>query len=249
MARHVLNGELPAFFWGQAFKGVPEVYASAGAFALFGSSVTVLKAVTLAFFAVYVGLNFLLLDKVASRWIAVSASSLLIAAPPALVFWSLDASAEYVLIMLLGTALLLDRRQVRGQRSDTAAVVCDGSGYRNRFMGSPAFRGVSDPAGNNSRDTKRVVDAAKGGHAQPIRARAGRDCRHLPRPRDRGVSDRRVLAAHRAHCNQRDRAAENGAHCGRSARAGGDRSARRLIDGSTRPPGAAVRTGPSQRGF
>lgn len=29
MARHVLNGELPAFFWGQAFKGVPEVYAAA----------------------------------------------------------------------------------------------------------------------------------------------------------------------------------------------------------------------------
>ncbi len=106
MARHVLNGELPAFFWGQAFKGVPEVYASAGAFALFGSSVTLLKGVTLAFFAMYVGLNFVLLDKTASRWMAVSASLLLIAAPPALVFWSLDASAEYILTMLLGTALL-----------------------------------------------------------------------------------------------------------------------------------------------
>jgi hypothetical protein len=27
MARHLLNGELPAFLWGQAFKGVPEVYS------------------------------------------------------------------------------------------------------------------------------------------------------------------------------------------------------------------------------
>jgi hypothetical protein len=107
MALHVLNGELPAFFWGQAFKGVPEVYASAGAFALFGSSVTVLKSVTLAFFAVYIGLNFFLLDRIASRWVAVSASLLLIVAPPALVFWSLDASAEYVLVMLLGTTFLL----------------------------------------------------------------------------------------------------------------------------------------------
>ena len=107
MARHVLNGELPAFFWGQAFKGVPEVYASAGAFALFGSSVAILKGVTLVFFALYVALNFILLDRIASRWIAMSASALLIAAPPALVFWSLDASAEYVLIMLLGTTLLL----------------------------------------------------------------------------------------------------------------------------------------------
>jgi hypothetical protein len=122
MARHVLNGELPAFFWGQAFKGVPEVYASAGAFALFGSSVAVLKGVTLAFFAAYVALNFLLLDRIASRWVALAASLLLIAAPPALVFWSLDASAEYVLIMLLGTALLLLCPAVR-PKADIAEVV------------------------------------------------------------------------------------------------------------------------------
>jgi hypothetical protein len=107
MARHVLNGELSAFFWGQAFKGVPEVYAAAGAFALFGSSVVVLKSVTLGFFAAYIAANFVLLEAIASRWIAIAASLLLICAPPALVFWSLDASAEYVLIMLLGTALLL----------------------------------------------------------------------------------------------------------------------------------------------
>ena len=107
MARHVLTGELPAFFWGQAFKGVPEVYVSAGAFALFGSKVVVLKSVTLAFFAAYVALNFLLVDKLVSRWMAVASSLLLILAPPALVFWSLDASAEYVLVMLLGTTLLL----------------------------------------------------------------------------------------------------------------------------------------------
>ena len=121
MARHVLNGELPAFFWGQAFKGVPEVYASAGAFALFGSSVAILKGVTLVFFAVFVALNFILLDRMTSRWVAVASSVLLIGAPPALVFWSLDASAEYVLIMLLGTTLLLltnlDRAEGRGQRT------------------------------------------------------------------------------------------------------------------------------------
>ena len=134
MARHVLNGELPAFFWGQAFKGVPEVYASAAAFALFGSSVIVLKSVTLVFFAVYVALNFILLDRIATRWIAVSASLLLIAAPPALVFWSLDASAEYVLIMLLGTVLLLlclrssstDRAEGREERAETRRLMATG---------------------------------------------------------------------------------------------------------------------------
>jgi hypothetical protein len=107
MARHVLHGEFPAFFWGQAFKGVPEVYAGAGAFAVAGPGVAVLKSVTLAFFAIFVALNFVLLDKTASRWLAVAASLLLIVAPPALVFWSLDASAEYILLMLLGTLFLL----------------------------------------------------------------------------------------------------------------------------------------------
>jgi 4-amino-4-deoxy-L-arabinose transferase-like glycosyltransferase len=107
MARHVLHGEFPAFLWGQAFKGVPEVYATAAAFAAAGSSVVALKSVTLALFAAYVALNFVLLDKISGRWLAVSASLLLIVAPPALVFWSLDASAEYMLIMLIGTAFLL----------------------------------------------------------------------------------------------------------------------------------------------
>ena len=36
-----------------------------------------------------------------------AASLLLIVCPPALVFWSLDASAEYILLMLLGTSFLL----------------------------------------------------------------------------------------------------------------------------------------------
>lgn len=107
MARHVLHGELPAFFWGRAFKGMPEVYAAAGVFAVAGPGVIALKSVTLAFFAAYVALNFLLLDRMAGRWIAVSASLLLILAPPAMVFWSLDASAEHILLMLLGTMLLL----------------------------------------------------------------------------------------------------------------------------------------------
>jgi hypothetical protein len=128
MARHVLEGELPAFFWGQAFKGVPEVYASAAAFALFGSSVAVLKSVTLILFALYVALNFVLLDRLTTRWVAASASALLIFAPPALVFWSLDASAEYIVLMVLGTVLLLlaDRAESREQRAETPRLLAIG---------------------------------------------------------------------------------------------------------------------------
>ena len=87
MARHVLQGELPAFFWGQAFKGVPEVYASAAAFALLEPSVLVLKSVTLACFALFAALQFVVVDRVASRWVALASSGLLVAAPPSVVFW------------------------------------------------------------------------------------------------------------------------------------------------------------------
>jgi hypothetical protein len=128
MARHVLNGELPAFVWGQAYKGVPEAYASAVVFAMFGSSVAGLKSVTLGFFALYVALNFILLDRIASRWIAIAGSLLLVFAPPAFVLWSLSASAEYVLVMLLGTILLLLCLRLEGTgRAETNRSKTDGA--------------------------------------------------------------------------------------------------------------------------
>jgi hypothetical protein len=91
---------------GQAF-GRTEVYPVAAAFASFGASVAALKSVTLAIFAAFIALNFILLDRLSSRRVAIGASLLLIISPPALVLWSLCASAEYIWIMLLGTLLLL----------------------------------------------------------------------------------------------------------------------------------------------
>ncbi len=122
MARHLLRGELPVFLWGQLYKGVPETYVAAGAFWAFGSSVLVLKAVTLAFFAAYLALNFVLLDRYLGRWVASAASLLLVVAPPALVLWSLDASAEYMLVMVLGTILLLMWQRWSENRSDWTLV-------------------------------------------------------------------------------------------------------------------------------
>src|SRR5262252_9679229 len=52
MARHVLAGEHPLFLWGQRYKGVPEIYLDAAVFRFTGSSVSALKAVTLACFVV-----------------------------------------------------------------------------------------------------------------------------------------------------------------------------------------------------
>jgi hypothetical protein len=93
MARHVLAGEHPLFLWGQRYKGVPEIYLSAAAFRAAGSSVLVLKAVTLACFIVFLWLHFRLLERVVSRAVAWIATAFFIAGPPSLVLWSMSGSA------------------------------------------------------------------------------------------------------------------------------------------------------------
>lgn len=52
MARHVLDGELSAFFWGQNYGGTQEVLLTAAVFALTGSSVNALRVVPILLFAV-----------------------------------------------------------------------------------------------------------------------------------------------------------------------------------------------------
>jgi 4-amino-4-deoxy-L-arabinose transferase-like glycosyltransferase len=48
MARHILDGELNAFFWGQTYGGTLDQFLTAGVFALVGPSVFALKAVQVA---------------------------------------------------------------------------------------------------------------------------------------------------------------------------------------------------------
>jgi hypothetical protein len=107
MASHVLQGEPAAFLWGQRYKGVPEVYLTAAVFAVTGPSVVALKSVTLACFALFVCLQFVLVERLFSRSIAWIATAFLIVGPPSLVFWSLSANAEVVITMLAGTIMCL----------------------------------------------------------------------------------------------------------------------------------------------
>jgi len=123
MARHVLQGELPVFLWGQHYKGVPEVYLAAAVFSVAGPGVVALKAATLACFVVFVCLQFLLIDAMFSSRIAWMSTAFLIAGPPALVLWSLSANAEIVLTLLAGTVLMLARVRWEKARGRGAVAV------------------------------------------------------------------------------------------------------------------------------
>jgi hypothetical protein len=107
MASRVLQGEHPAFLWGQRYKGVPEVYLAAAVFAVTGPGVVALKSVTLACFALFVCLQFVLVERLFSRAVAWLATAFLILCPPALVLWSLSANAEIVMTLLAGTVMCL----------------------------------------------------------------------------------------------------------------------------------------------
>ncbi len=52
MAMHVLHGEIPTFFWGQAYGGSQETLVTAGLFWLFGRSTAALKVAPMLFWAV-----------------------------------------------------------------------------------------------------------------------------------------------------------------------------------------------------
>src|SRR5512137_667209 len=50
MARHILQGERPAFFYGQAYMGSLDAYLIAGAFAFMGESVLAVRVVQVVLF-------------------------------------------------------------------------------------------------------------------------------------------------------------------------------------------------------
>ena len=108
MARHLRDW--PVFFWGQGYKGVPEVYLTGAVFAVFGAGVVQLKAVTLAIWATGVAAT----TRVAQRWYgdatAVVAGVLLAVGSTVLASWSLSANAEVAWLILIASLILLSPR-------------------------------------------------------------------------------------------------------------------------------------------
>jgi hypothetical protein len=107
MARHILDGEFPVFFWGQPFAGTIESYLAAALFAVIGPS-----RFALALSPFLVSLAFLLVtERLARDGFGREAGrlALLLAAVPApfLVVHSVTARSNYIENLVLGSLLLL----------------------------------------------------------------------------------------------------------------------------------------------
>lgn len=108
MARHILAGERPVFYYGQYYMGALEAYGAALAFRLFGESMETLRAVPALFAVLWIPLAGALAARLFGRragWLAAALAAL----PPPFVFvWGFEARgghAEHVTLTL--AALLL----------------------------------------------------------------------------------------------------------------------------------------------
>lgn len=107
MARHILQGEFPIFYWGQPFAGTMEAYLAALLFALGGASRLTLALSPFLFSLLLLAVTYRLAREAFDRetgWLA-----LLLAALPApfLVNHSVTARANYIENLVLGGVVLV----------------------------------------------------------------------------------------------------------------------------------------------
>ena len=114
MARHVLHGELTAFFWGQSYGGTQEVFPVAGLFALFGTHLVLMRIVPIGL-SVLAGLVVWQLGRRELGEIPGLVAALLLWIWPIYSVWKIEvwsgfygAGLVYSALVLLGT-LRLDR--------------------------------------------------------------------------------------------------------------------------------------------
>ncbi len=107
MARHILQGERPIFFYGQAYMGSLDAWLVAGAFALLGASVLAVRLVQTGLYLGIIATTYALGVKVYGRpWIG-SLAALFLALP--VVLFTLYTTASlggYTETLLLGNLLL-----------------------------------------------------------------------------------------------------------------------------------------------
>lgn len=107
MARHILAGERPIFYWGQPYTGAPEAYVTAALFALFGQSDLLLHVAPLAASVGFVVATCILALRLYGAGIAALTGLYLSLAPILLIEWSAWAGSGYLEMMALGTCALL----------------------------------------------------------------------------------------------------------------------------------------------
>ena len=108
MARHILQGERPVFFYGQAYMGSLDSWLIAVGFRLLGESVLTIRIVELILYLLIVATGFLVGWRVSGRVVVATVAALVLAVPNVLLAeYSTATLGGYNETLLLGNLLLL----------------------------------------------------------------------------------------------------------------------------------------------
>jgi 4-amino-4-deoxy-L-arabinose transferase-like glycosyltransferase len=108
MARHILRGERPVFFYGQAYLGATDAWLVAASFSIFGENIFAVRVVHIVLFAGVVFTTYLLARRyLHSEWGARAAMLWLALPPTMLTLYTTATLGGYTETLLFGNILLL----------------------------------------------------------------------------------------------------------------------------------------------
>lgn len=108
MARHILAGERPVFFYGQAYLGSTDAWLIASSYSIFGESVLAIRLVQIALFATTLIMSYLVAKRLGLTEWAARVATLLLALPPTmLTLYTTATLGGYGETLLFGNLLIL----------------------------------------------------------------------------------------------------------------------------------------------
>ncbi len=107
MARHILDGEFPIFYWGEHYAGPIESYFASIIFYIFGSSPLTLSLSPFIFSLIFIFLVYRLGKEMFNEKVGLMAMLLVSVSPPFLIWYSISPSGNYIHNLVFGTLLLL----------------------------------------------------------------------------------------------------------------------------------------------
>ncbi len=108
MARHILQGARPLFFYGQAYMGALDAYLVAASFAVFGQTIFAARLVQALLAVSVVATTYALAWRLSADRFAAGAASLMVALPPVLTsLYTTAGIGDYGEVLLLNNLLLL----------------------------------------------------------------------------------------------------------------------------------------------
>ena len=112
---HVLRGEFPVFFWGQAYMGSAEAYLHAVVFQTAGAGPVTLRIKPLAVGIAEILAVYGFARMTGDRRLALGAAAFFSLAPPFLLLHSISAKANHNETLLLGTLVFLGTVRLLGE--------------------------------------------------------------------------------------------------------------------------------------